>query len=241
MAQIDKKNIFDLPIFLLTKASKCPYITSRIEKRLATDIRNSKYLHDQLALSGFRRVENWMYRPACDNCNACKAYRVKVDTFKLSKSFNRVLKNNSLVKSKIVNNKAKDQYFNLFKDYQKNRHLGGSMSEMNFDDFKSMIEVSPINTNLIEFKDSNNLLIGIMLFDKQKDGLSAVYSFYNHKFVKQGLGNFMIIRLIYLAKEMNLKYVYLGYYIKNVDGMNYKKRFYPAEIFQDGRWINFKN
>ena len=241
MAQIDKKNIFDLPIFLLTKASKCPYITSRIEKRLATDIKNSKYLHDQLALSGFRRVENWMYRPACDNCNACKAYRVKVDTFKLSKSFNRVLKNNSLVKSKIVNNKAKDQYFNLFKDYQTTRHLGGSMSEMNFEDFKSMIEVSPINTNLIEFKDSNNLLIGIMLFDKQKDGLSAVYSFYNHKFVKQGLGNFMIIRLIYLAKEMNLKYVYLGYYIKNVDGMNYKKRFYPAEIFQDGKWINFKN
>ena len=61
--------IFDLPIFLLTKASICPYINSRVEIRLATDISNNKYLHDQLALSGFRRVENWMYRPACDNCN----------------------------------------------------------------------------------------------------------------------------------------------------------------------------
>ena len=241
MAKIDKKNIFDLPIFLLTKASKCPYINSRVEKRLATDISNNKYLHDQLALSGFRRVENWMYRPACDNCNECKAYRINVNNFELSKSFNRVLKKNYHVKSNISNNKANEKYFNLFKQYQQKRHLGGSMSEMNFEDFKSMIEVSPINTKLIEFKDKNNLLIGIMLFDKQKDGLSAVYSFYNQTYIKQGLGNFMILRLIELAREMKLKHVYLGYYIKNVDGMNYKSRFYPAEIFQDGKWIKFQN
>ena len=73
------------------------------------------------------------------------------------------------------------------------------------------------------------------------DGLSAVYSFYNQTYIKQGLGNFMILRLIELAREMKLKHVYLGYYIKNVDGMNYKSRFYPAEIFQDGKWIKFQN
>ncbi len=239
MAQIEKNNIFDLPIFLLTKASICPYIASRIEKRLATDISNAKFLYDQLALSGFRRVENWMYRPSCDSCNECKAYRVRVDQFQFSKSFKRVLKKNAFIKTKIVSNKALEKYFRLFKNYQDHRHIGGSMSKMNFDDFKSMIEVSPISTKLIEFKNKNNVLIGIMLFDKQKDGLSAVYSFYNYKYFKQGLGNFMILKLIEITKNMNLKHAYLGYYIKNVDGMNYKKRFKPAEIYQNGKWIKF--
>ena len=58
------------------------------------------------------------------------------------------------------------------------------MSKMSFEDFKSMIEISPINTNLIEYKDKNNKLIAVMLFDTQKDGLSAVYSFYNPEYKK---------------------------------------------------------
>ena len=44
-------------------------------------------------------------------------------------------------------------------------------------------------------------LVGLMLFDHQKDGLSAVYSFYDIKFEKSGLGNFMILELIELAKK----------------------------------------
>ena len=239
MAKIEKKNIIDLPIFLLTKASECPYISSRIEKRLATDITNIKYLHDKLALSGFRRVENWMYRPACDNCNECKAYRVNIKKFIISKSFNRVLNKNLNISYKISPNKALKSYFLLFKKYQKERHYGGSMSMMKFNDFKAMIEVSPINTKIIEYRNEKNILIGIMLFDYQNDGLSAVYSFYNPNYNKNGLGNYMILKLIDLAKKINLKYVYLGYYIKNVEGMNYKKRFSPGEIYQDGKWIKF--
>ncbi len=236
MAKIEKKNIFDLPIFLLTKASQCPYISSRIEKRLATDISNSKHLHDKLAFSGFRRVENWMYRPACDNCNECKSYRVEVNNFILSKSFKRILKKNALIEHNIVPNKALNTYFTLFKRYQKTRHSGGSMSLMKFNDFRAMIEISPINTKILEFKNENHKLVGIMLFDKQKDGLSAVYSFYNPKFDKYGLGNLMVLKLIDLAKSMKLKFVYLGYYLKNVDGMNYKKKFLPGQIYQDGKW-----
>ena len=53
MAKIEKNKIFDLPIFLLTKATECPYISNKIEKRLATDISNNSHLHDELALSGF--------------------------------------------------------------------------------------------------------------------------------------------------------------------------------------------
>ena len=76
-----------------------------------------------------------------------------------------------------------------------------------------------------------------MLFDYQKDGLSAVYSFYDVKLEKNGLGNFMILELIDLAKKLNLDYVYLGYYIRNAPRMNYKLKFREGELFSDGKWI----
>ena len=236
MAKIDKKNIFDLPIFLLTKPAQCPYIPSKIEKRLATDISNNKYLHDKLAMSGFRRVENWMYSPTGDNCNECKSFRVEINKFVLTKSLKRVLKNNCSINYQIVPNKALKKYYTLFKIYQKTRHHGGSMSLMSFSDFKAMIEISPINTKVFEFKNKNNKVVGIMLFDYQVDGLSAVYSFFDPKSSKNGLGNFMILKLINLAKEMKLNYVYLGYFIKNVDSMSYKKRYFPSQVYQDGKW-----
>ena len=79
-------------------------------------------------------------------------------------------------------------------------------------------------------------LIGLMLFDHQKDGLSAVYSFYDVKFEKSGLGNFMILELMELAKKLTLDYVYLGYYIKNAPRMNYKLKFKEGELYSDGKW-----
>ena len=54
----------------LTRSHECAYIKNRAEQRLAADISDAPYIHDQLAESGFRRVENWVYRPVCVNCNA---------------------------------------------------------------------------------------------------------------------------------------------------------------------------
>ena len=110
------------------------------------------------------------------------------------------------------------------------------MSNMTFEDFKSMIESSPIYTQLYEFRNKEKKLVGLMLFDHQKDGLSAVYSFYDIKFEKSGLGNFMILELIELAKKLTLDYVYLGYYIKNAPRMNYKLKFKEGEFYSDGKW-----
>ena len=143
---------------------------------------------------------------------------------------------NEELESSLLFNLASEEYYDLFSSYQQKRHTGSSMSNMTFDDFKSMIETSPINTQLCEFRNKEKKLIGLMLFDHQKDGLSAVYSFYDVKFEKSGLGNFMILELIELAKKLTLGYVYLGYYIKNAPRMNYKLKFKEGELYSDGKW-----
>ena len=93
MIDIKPKSVLEQPIYMLTKATSCPYLTGKVEKRIATDISNNKNIYEELSINGFRRVENWMYRPVCDNCSACKSYRVDIQKFKITKSLKRVSKN----------------------------------------------------------------------------------------------------------------------------------------------------
>ena len=90
MSGIKTKNILEQSIYMLTKAAPCPYIEGRVEKRIATDISFNNSIFDELSLNGFRRVENWMYRPVCDHCYYCESYRVIINQFSLTKSLRRI-------------------------------------------------------------------------------------------------------------------------------------------------------
>ena len=237
--EIKKKNILNDAIYLLTKTAPCPYISGLFEKRIATDITYNSFIHDDLATNGFRRVENWMYKPVCDACNACKSYRVIIDQFKLSRSLKRIVKNLNYLDMKIVNNTPTDEHYKLFKKYQITRHAGGSMSNMIEDDFISMIEISSLETYMMEFRDKLKNIVGVILIDINKNNLSAVYSFFNPDYSKFGMGNFMIAKCLLYGKENNYKYLYLGYYIEEVSNMAYKIRFKPGQILKDNSWKNF--
>ena len=127
----------------------------------------------------------------------------------------------------------------ISKKYQLARHTGGSMSDMDEDEFTSMIETSPINTSLLEFRDKSNKLIGAVLLDISKKNLSAVYSFFDPKYNKLGLGNYMIIQCLLFGKSKDFKYLYLGYYIEELSSMSYKSRFKPGQILNNNQWENF--
>ena len=236
MIDIKPKNILEQPIYLLTKATPCPYLKGRVEKRIATDLSHNNEIYNELAINGFRRVENWMYRPICDNCSSCKSYRVEIEKFKLTKSLKRVNKNLNFLNYKIIQNSVTLEHYQLFKKYQLNRHSGGSMSEMDEDEFTSMVETSPIKTSLMEFRDKNKKLMGAVLLDVGDKDLSAVYSFFDPSLDKLGLGNYMIIQCILFGQQRNYKYLYLGYYIKEITSMSYKNRFKPGQILENNEW-----
>ena len=171
MIDIKPKSALEQPIFMLTKATSCPYLVGKVEKRIATDISNNKKIYEELSTSGFRRVENWMYRPVCDNCSACKSYRVDIQKFQITKSLKRILKNFENFSYELVKNISTKENFELFKKYQLERHAGGSMSDMDEDEFSSMIETSPIKTALLEFRDKSKNLVGVVLLDIDKKKL----------------------------------------------------------------------
>ena len=91
----------------------------------------------------------------------------------------------------------------------------------------------------MEFKDKHNNLVGVVLLDIDNKNLSAVYSFFDPKLNKFGLGNYMIVQCLLYGKRYKYEYLYLGYYINEISSMSYKSRFKPGQIFINNEWKNF--
>ena len=81
---------------------------------------------------------------------------------------------------------------------------------------------------------------GHRLTDKQADGLSMIYSFYEPDHAhRSGLGNFIILDHIRRAEQMQLPFVYLGYWVENAARMQYKTRYRPLEKLTPDGWVDF--
>ena len=70
------------------------------------------------------------------------------------------------------------------------------MATMSFYDFRAMVEDTPIETFMVEFRDPHDRLVGVCLTDRLADGLSAVYSFFGPELEKRSLGKYAILWLI---------------------------------------------
>ena len=53
---------------------------------------------------------------------------------------------------------------------------------------------------------------------------------------RRSLGTYTILWLVERARELNLPYVYLGYWVPESRKMAYKARFRPTEILVSGTW-----
>ena len=230
------------PQFYVTAPQDCPYLDNQVERKLFTALygSNSNRLNNSLSKQGFRRSQNVLYRPSCANCNACMSARISSKEFKPSKSQKRILSKNADVVRVINPPLATDCQYDLFKRYIMSRHPDGGMSDMDADDFTAMIEETNVESRLIEYYSKDNgesVLISFSLVDILDDGVSMVYSVFDPELKARSLGTYMILDHNNLALEMNLKFVYLGYWVEGSSKMDYKKRFSPLEVFTNDRWI----
>ena len=77
--------------------------------------------------------------------------------------------------------------------------------------------------------------------DRQQKGLSAIYTFYDPRELKRSLGTMSILNQIRLCAELDLDYLYLGYWIKANQKMAYKVNFKPIELLLDSQWVKVEN
>jgi len=229
--------------FYITAPQSCPYLDNRVERKLFTALQGegATALNDSLSRQGFRRSQNVLYRPACAECSACFSARIKVADFSETTSQRRVLKRNRSVIGEASTPWATEEQFRLFRSYLDARHADGGMADMDIFEFSAMIEETPVRTRVIEYRRTHTVLsspdlIAASLTDVLSDGLSMVYSFFEPTLSHNSLGTYIILDHIRIAREANLPYVYLGYWVPGSEKMAYKSNFSALEIFHDGAW-----
>lgn len=228
----------DTFVFHTTAPAPCPYLHDRLERKIVTELAQGdpSRFHEILSRSGFRRSHAIAYAPACPTCQACVPVRIDVEGFIETRGFRRVRHANRDLTVIPCPPRASGEQHRLFLDYQEVRHAGGDMSAMEFHEYRAMIEDSPIQTAIYEYRDPQGTLTAAVPADVMDDGLSAVYSFYRPDLPKRSLGSFVVLTLIDACRERGLPYLYLGYWIAESRKMSYKSRFQPLEAYGIDGW-----
>lgn len=224
--------------FYTTAPLPCPYVAGRTERKVVTEITgpDADALHDRLSRAGFRRSHNIAYAPVCPGCNACVPIRIPVATFQPDRTLRRIARANEGMEGFEVPARATTEQFQLFQRYQQARHGDGDMATMSFYDYRAMVEDTPIDSFIVEFRDGDDRLLGACLTDRLSDGLSAVYSYFVPGLDRRSVGTYTILWLIERARALGLPHVYLGYWVAESRKMAYKARFRPSEILVSGTW-----
>lgn len=193
-------------------------------------------LYSQLSLLGFRRSGGHLYRPQCSNCQACMSCRIPVSLFKANRSQRRCWQKNQDIQITPTERIDTLEHYTLYSRYIESRHQDGDMYPPSEEQYKAFLTSEWGSTRYLEFR-LDGELIGVSVCDHLDDGLSAVYTFYNADLSERSLGKFAILAQIHRAKEMGLSYVYLGYWIKQCEKMNYKTDYRPLELLVNRRWL----
>jgi len=228
--------------FYLSGPRPCPYLFGRIERSIFTELPSAEgsRLYETLLRCGFRRSHQVAFRPACPDCRACVPVRILTNDFDERPWMRRVLQVNAPLAAEVITPRPSREQYALFRRYIATRHGDGEMALMDFDDYRNMVEDSPIESLIVEFRDPMGTLVAACLTDKLSDGFSAVYSFFAHDKKWPSLGSYMILRLIETARQGALPYVYLGYWVEGSRKMAYKARFRPLQALGTDGWHNFE-
>ena len=238
---------FRFPRFFVTSPNACPYLPGKQERKVFTELtgHHAAELNDALGRIGFRRSQGVAYRPSCLDCSACISVRVVTQRFEPNASQRKLLRRHADLEVTACKPWSTDEQFTLLRRYLDGRHPTGGMVGMDEIDYADMVEQTPVNSHIIEYREPSRFgrpgkLIGCCLTDQQAEGLSMIYSFFEPDDEdRPGLGNFIIMDHILRAAQAGLPYVYLGYWIQGSKRMEYKVKFRPIERLGPDGWHGF--
>jgi arginine-tRNA-protein transferase len=213
----------------------CPYLpdkTSCMQFFFAAELDEDEL---ELFLSGgWRKFGYYYFRPVCRNCVSCISVRIPVDTLQLSKNQKRVIKRNADVLVKFTDESPlQEELFILFKEHSRFRF----QRDISIEEYEANFCARSCSSLISKYY-LGNKLSAIGYLDKSSDSLSSVYFIYTEEFICRSPGIFSILKEIDYAKQIGLKYYYLGYLVEGNSHMQYKGTFYPYEkrYESSGEW-----
>ncbi len=223
--------------FYATQPHPCSYLPNEQATTLFLDPAQpmSEQVYGELSDLGFRRSGDHLYRPHCQHCNACIAARLPVDLFQPSRQQRRILKRNADLRVRATLPRLTDEYYALYARYIEQRHADGDMFPPSREQFATFLVRDLPFCRFYEFREGERLL-AVAVTDVLRNGLSAVYTFYDPDEDRRSLGRYAILWQIDEARRLGLQSLYLGYWIRACRKMNYKTQYRPIELFVNQRW-----
>lgn len=218
-----------------------PHQCSYREDQLATtlfvdpDLKITPDILTYLSERGFRRSGEYIYLPNCETCSACISTRLPVMLFSPNKTQKKIWRRNQDLEVVVDKPRVTDEIYTLYRDYIEARHADGDMYPPTREQYQSFLVDNYSAGLFIEFRLAGKLL-AVAVTDQLDNAYSAVYTFYDPREARRSLGVFSILVQIEQAKQAQLDYLYLGYWIKQCRKMNYKLQYRPIEILVNERW-----
>jgi arginine-tRNA-protein transferase len=218
----------------LAQPVACPYLDGRefVQEYFFVD-QVSAQETGSLLEAGWRHFGSFFFRPSCGVCTACEPLRIDVQRLKPTESQRRVLRKNADVELRRVPPVYKPEYFALYQEHSQERFQKDSDAT----DFEASFFYPAVPSFLTEYR-LDGELAALGFCDESAVGLSSVYFVFSQKFASRSLGIYSVLRECQLAREMGLKWYFLGFYVRGNSAMAYKGRFFPRQIldWQSGEW-----
>jgi len=223
--------------FYLSTPYPCGYLEGRQARSLIAAPQHliDAPVYGELIRLGFRRSGNFVYRPQCEGCQACVAVRLPVEQLTPSRSQRRAWKQHQGLSVEVLDLHFSEEHYLLYHAYQKTRHPAGGMDNDGAEQYRNFLTQSNADTVLVEFREGDTLRM-VSVVDCVRDGLSAVYTFYDCSNPKAAYGTYNVLWQAEWCRQLQLRYLYLGYWIAESQKMAYKKNFSPLHGLVSGTW-----
>ena len=106
------------------------------------------------------------------------------------------------------------------------------------EEYLNFLIESPVPTEILRYY-LGEKLIGLGWVDLLPELLSSVYFVFDPDYVSRRLGVFSLLYEIEYARSLDIRWLYMGYWVKSSAKMKYKSDYQPAELLHDSKWIPF--
>ncbi len=233
--------MISLPLWL-TAENACSYLDGRLSQSAVVhpDFDMDTALYAQLLEQGFRRSGSQVYKPYCNNCQACVPTRLPVAVFQPNRKQRRCSQRNKHTQVVIKTAEFNERHFDLYRRYQIARHDKTQATEISREDYLHFLGSTWCDTWFVEFLIEGQL-VAVAIVDVLENALSAVYTFFDPAFNDYSPGVFAVLWQIETARQHQLEHVYLGFWIADCRKMSYKTQYQPLEGLIAGKWQNIKS
>ncbi len=197
-------------------------------------LESSQAFNTAVVQRGWRRFGRYYFHPICNGCNACKSLRIDVENFKPSRSQKKAMKRNKDTRIIIQKPTMTQMHIDLYNKYHsyKSEKDGWRQKGISYREYRENFVEGAYDFGKEVLYVRDDKLIGVDLIDIVDDGISAIYFFYDPDYAWYSLGTFSLIYQIELAKLLNLKWIYLGYWVKGCKAFAYKPNFKPQQMLE---------